>query len=63
MIFIMVNDYFSRTEPVIISRPSNNTTAEPIDSCEWPAFPEITDPQPACYIQPVCYLLMDGGSS
>lgn len=26
------------TEPVIISRPSNNTTAEPIDSWEWPAF-------------------------
>lgn len=32
----MVNDYL-RTEPVIISRPSNNTTAEPIDSWEWPA--------------------------
>lgn len=32
MIFIMVNDYFT-TEPVIISRPSNDTTAEPIDSC------------------------------
>lgn len=37
MIFIMVSDCF-RAEPVIVSRPCDNTTAEPIDSWEWPVF-------------------------
>lgn len=59
-IFIKLNDYFTR-EPVIISRPYNNTTAEPIDSWEWPVFLRSQAPTASPLIQPVCYLLTAGG--
>lgn len=44
MIFIIMNDYF-RAEPVIISRPSNNTTAEPIDSLRMACPPALAGSQ------------------
>lgn len=60
----MVNDCF-RAEPVIISRPSNNTTAEPvlIHGNGLPSPGSQTPPALPAAKQPMCYWLMVGGSS
>lgn len=44
------------SELVVISGPSGNNTAEPIDYWEWPSFLPSQPAPPACWKWPMCYL-------